>query len=243
MPGPARACQTRDPLSALVSSCLPHRDPAAALSAPRSTSGGASTRSLLPSTRPPCYRTWTTPSSSRSASGTTGTSSTRPACLWPPPPSTAGRSLTVRPEAVCLAGIQTTEQGRVLNPVFPVERCWGLTQSLWPQETCALGTSSCATSPGSPLGGSLLLRPTDGAPETSSMDRYLWRSRTAQRLRGVEILEGVGFPGPFSQPPGFDVLRSPNRSSSCLFSACRELRHLVWAPGNIDHAVCVHGSS
>ena len=106
-PGPAR--HGTPPHAGVFSP--PPPDPAAALSAPRNTSGGANTRSLPPSTRPPCCRTLTTQSSLRSASGTTGTSSTRPACHWPPPPSTAGRSLMVRPETTRLAGTQTTAQG------------------------------------------------------------------------------------------------------------------------------------
>lgn len=98
----SQGLQPRDP-SLHRCPCPSPRDPEAALSAPRSTSGGASTRSLLPSTRPPCFRMLMTPSSSRSASETMATSLTPPACRWPPPPSTAGRSSMVRPEAACLA--------------------------------------------------------------------------------------------------------------------------------------------
>lgn len=64
-------------------------------SACRSTCGGANIPSLLPSTQPQCCRMWMMLSSSRSASETMGTSSTPPACPWPPPPSTAGQSLMV----------------------------------------------------------------------------------------------------------------------------------------------------
>lgn len=103
----SRAGQTCDPSP-------PRHLPSSILSAPRSTSGGASTPSLLPSTRPACCRMSTMPSSSRSASETTGTSLTRPACRWPPPPSTAGRSLTVRPRA--WLGPRAQSRGWALNP-------------------------------------------------------------------------------------------------------------------------------
>lgn len=61
----------------------------------RSFCGRESFPCLWPSIRPRCCRTWTMPSSLRSASATMATSSTTPASLWPPPPSSAEQCLMV----------------------------------------------------------------------------------------------------------------------------------------------------
>lgn len=176
-PGPARHVIPPHPSVFLPA---PH-DPSAALSVPRSTSGGASIPCLLPFTRPPCSRMLMMPSSLRSASGTTVTSSTRPACRWPPPPSTAGRSLTVRPEAVSPAGTQTTEQG--LNPQYcfsrkaaggprkgpgPCKPIWGDSQLCPPV---------LPPTPRSPPGGSLLPGPQMGLLKLAvvGVDADLWQ--------------------------------------------------------------------
>lgn len=69
------------------------------LPANRSFSGRGSSPCLWPFIQPHSSRTSMMPSSLRSASATMATSSTTPASLWPPPPSSAGQCLMVMQKA------------------------------------------------------------------------------------------------------------------------------------------------